>query len=156
MFTIMTEAAAKEIAEWNYPDIYAIYSFDGSNEVVQELLNGQYYVAFATDHQIIGYICVDESARIRTVETDVYMDETMMDIGLGIHPALCGKGGGAKFLASAITFLNEQFNCSSYRLTVADFNRRAIKVYERVGFQCSRVIHQTSTNKHFQIMIYRR
>lgn len=150
----MTKESAFEISQWMYPDIYSCYSFDRSDETLAELMNGEYYAAFDNDNKILGYICIGKSAQIPTLEKDVYMDETVLDIGLGLNPVLCGNGFGSKFLADSISFTKQKFNTSHYRLTVASFNQRAIKVYERIGFKYNRSVHHAVSNVIFHIMLY--
>lgn len=150
----MTKESAFEISQWTYPDVYSCYSFDESSETLSELMNGEYYVAVDNDNKIIGYICFGKSAQIPTLEKDIYIDETALDIGLGLNPALCGNGFGSKFFADGISFAKQQFNASYYRLTVASFNQRAIKVYERIGFEYCMSAHHAVSNAIFHIMLY--
>lgn len=148
----MTKESAFEISQWTYPDIYSCYSFDGSSDIT-ELMNGDYYVSCDNDNKILGYICFGKSAQIPTTEKDIYIDETTLDIGLGLNPPLCGNGFGSKFLADGISFANQRYNTSYYRLTVASFNQRAIKVYERAGFKYNRSVHHAVSNAIFHIML---
>ena len=117
-------------------------------------MNGEYYVALADDNRILGYICIGKSAQIPTLEKDVYTDETFLDIGLGLNPILCGNGFGSEFLEEAISFIKQKFNINYYRLTVASFNQRAIKVYERIGFKYNMSVHHAISNMTFNIMLY--
>lgn len=39
----MSEAYAREIACWQYPGAYAIYSLQPSEELLAELMDGSYY-----------------------------------------------------------------------------------------------------------------
>lgn len=150
----MTKESAFEISQWTYPDIYSCYSFDGSSEILTELMSGEYYVDSDNDNKILGYICVGKSAQIPTLEKNIYIDGMALDIGLGLNPALCGNGFGSKFLADGISFAKQKFNASYYRLTVASFNQRAIKVYERAGFKYSMSVHHAVSSAIFHIMIY--
>ncbi|MDF2801291.1 MAG: acetyltransferase [Anaerocolumna sp.] len=65
----------------------------------------------------------------------VYEDNEFTDIGLGISPALCGKGLGTDFLSYGMDFARKNLSANRFRLTVASFNVRAGKVYERLGFR---------------------
>ncbi len=150
----MTKESAYEIAQWTYAGIYSCYSFDGSDEILEELMNGEYYVAYDNENNILGYICIGKSAQIPTIEEKVYIDETVLDIGLGLNPLLCGNGLGSEFLMECISFGKQRFNASNIRLTVASFNQRAIKVYERIGFNYSLSVHHSKSNKEFYIMLY--
>jgi hypothetical protein len=55
-------------------------------------------------------------------------------VGLRLRPDLRGKGLGHGFLVAELGFLRRSFCPEVFRLSVATFNERAIKVYEGVGF----------------------
>jgi ribosomal-protein-alanine N-acetyltransferase len=55
-------------------------------------------------------------------------------VGLGLRPDLTGKGLGHGFLVARLEFARRSFPPEVFRLAVATFNERAIKVYEGVGF----------------------
>lgn len=48
---------------------------------------------------------------------------------------LTGRGYGTDFVKSVIDFGKQKYNYSYIDLTVAKFNERAIKVYEKLGFK---------------------
>jgi ribosomal-protein-alanine N-acetyltransferase len=55
-------------------------------------------------------------------------------IGLGLTPALTGRSLGAGFVRAGLAFARRQWDAVCFSLEVAAFNRRAITVYERLGF----------------------
>jgi [ribosomal protein S18]-alanine N-acetyltransferase len=55
-------------------------------------------------------------------------------IGLGLRPDLSGHGYGLAFVQAGIEFGKQRYAPTSFQLTVAIFNERAIKVYKRAGF----------------------
>jgi RimJ/RimL family protein N-acetyltransferase len=154
----MTEDAADRIMNWSYPNPYSIYSFSPSQELKEELLNGEYYyvssdVQYDID-ELIGYVCYGASARIPLPEAKTfYHDVSCIDIGLGIKPEKCGDGKGAKFLAEAMAYMQNRENNRCYRLTVAAFNQRAIKVYKRLGFVEVGQFTRKSDGQLFLVMI---
>lgn len=125
---------AVEISTWIYMEPYSLYSLDGSQETIEELMDGTYYTV-TNEGKIIGYFCYGKSAQVPGGRNQgLYGAKDAMDIGLGLRPDLTGKGMGAKFVLKGIEFGIGKFNPGIVRLTVAAFNKRAIRVYERVGF----------------------
>lgn len=56
------------------------------------------------------------------------------DIGMGVHPANTGRGLGHIFAGAAIDFARRNFAQPRLRVTIAEFNVRAQKVWLRHGF----------------------
>lgn len=132
----ITNNEAKQISRWIYKDPYSIYTLDGSNSCIRELLNGDYYSAVDKENNIIGYYCFSRSAQVPSGNKyGVYDNRNFMDIGLGINPDFCGQGLGEEFLKIGLDFARSELSSKEFRLTVAAFNKRAIKVYQRVGFK---------------------
>lgn len=149
----LTSDYASEISGWTYENEYSIYSFLKDDEAIAELLCGDYYACLDPDGSLTGYFCFGESARIPTVERDVY-DSNMIDIGLGMKPDLCGKGLGLSFVKSGLDFAREHFGALQVRLTVAAFNKRAINVYGKAGFRTALTVMHSKSRRKFYIMIY--
>lgn len=153
MIAPMTEECARKIAEWKYAGAYAIYSFSGDADAMRELMNGEYYVQADEAGEPEGFFCFGASARIPTCEEGAYADGAL-DIGLGMRPDRCGRGGGAAFVREGMDFAQSAFGAAHFRLTVAAFNVRAIRVYEKVGFRETGIVHLQSTGREFRIMEY--
>ena len=142
---------AEDISTWKYDDIYSFYNHNESN--ITEYMDGTYYACLDNDGDLIGYFCFGENARIPTIEDDVY-DDDFIDIGLGMKPSLCGKGQGLSFFLSGLNFAIKQFNTKQFRLSVAVFNERAIKVYKNAGFFVEREVTNSYFHNKFLIMKY--
>jgi len=149
--TVLSPAHAAQIAGWTYKNEYAVYSFTQTGDTLDELMNGEYY-ARLEQGELIGYFCFGQSARIPTVEKDAYTDEAL-DMGLGMRPDLCGQGLGYAFVKSGLGFAQSRFACKQLRLTVAAFNLRAIRVYEKLGFRRTAEISHRLSHKPFLVMI---
>ena len=132
----MDETTAVKISTWKYEEPYSIYSMDGSVECIDEFMCGDYYSVTDEEEKIIGFYCFGKAAQVPAGNQHlVYKDNDYVDIGLGMRPDLCGKGFGEKFLSSGIQFAKAMYSTDKIRLTVADFNKRAIKLYEKSGFK---------------------
>jgi len=125
----MTKDHAVEILNWRYSPPYEMYNEEASAEGVAEFLT---YIAIVDqeDH-LVGFYCTGQSAQVPKGHDFGVYQKACLDIGLGMKPELTGKGFGNEFL----TFILDQLEADSLRLTVAKFNQRAIRLYEAFGFK---------------------
>ena len=63
------------------------------------------------------------------------VDGDVIEIGIGLRPDLVGSGLGERSLRSQLDFAHEHWSPRRFRLYVASWNERAIRVYKRVGFR---------------------
>lgn len=98
---------------------------------------------------MIGFFCVGSPAQ---VPNDKYTySQDFIDVGLGMKPELTGQGNGTLFFTTVLNYINERFEEKPKRLTVAKFNDRAIRLYEKLGFSREAEIVKGTTE--FIIMI---
>ncbi len=74
------------------------------------------------------------------------------EIGLGMRPDLTGKGNGKEFLKATISFIKTEFKPEKITLSVATFNKRAIKLYRKVGFKNVDTIMQETNGSTFEFL----
>ena len=133
---LMNPEEANQISKWIYKESYSIYSMEESDSCISELLNGHYFSVTDGENNLIGYYCFGEFAQVPVgKQFGVYDVKEVTDIGLGIKPNFCGHGLGSDFLRNGLEFAQNELSAKGFRLTVATFNERAMKVYERVGFK---------------------
>lgn len=147
----MTRELAAQVAAWRYPDEYAVYNWNEGCEP-DHLLDGSHYAVLNSSGELIGFYQFGAGARIPTLEEGTYPDGPL-DIGLGLRPDLCGLGLGEPFVLSGLKFAREHLDASAFRLTVAGFNLRAQKVYERCGFVPAGAVTHRISNAPFLIML---
>jgi ribosomal-protein-alanine N-acetyltransferase len=131
----ITRDDARAISRWRYDGPYSIY--DGDPTSVDSLLEPRfsYHSVYDGRGELAGYFCFGEDARVPAGRRlGLYEREPALDIGLGMRPDLTGWGLGEEFVHAGLRFAREAYSPQSFRLTVATFNRRAIRVYERAGF----------------------
>ena len=132
----ITPSDARAISRWRYDEPYSIY--DGDPTSVDALLQPylSYHSAYDESGDLTGYFCFGEDAQVAAGKRlGFYRVEPALDVGLGMRPDLTGKGLGVEFVHAGFRFAREVYSPPAFRLTVAAFNRRAIRVYERVGFE---------------------
>jgi [ribosomal protein S18]-alanine N-acetyltransferase len=133
----MTEEAARAVLAWRYEAIYAFYNADlhDLHDGLQEMLAGSYYAAMDEQGALVGFFCFGMPAQVPGVHLyGLYADDAL-DIGLGMRPDLTGRRLGREFLTAGLDFARRRFAPATFRLAVAAFNQRAIRLYEKVGFQ---------------------
>lgn len=112
--------------------------YDGDPASVASLLEPRYHYhsVYDDDGELAGYFCFGEDARVPAGrQLGVYEREQALDVGLGMRPDLAGRGLGLEFVLAGLRFARESYSPPAFRLTVAASNRRAVRVYERVGFE---------------------
>ena len=136
-FRQMDDADARKISAWRYEPPYDFYDVAKDPEDLEELLDAKkrqdYFAAFSGDgDELVGFLCFGAEAQ---VPGGPYGDGDELDVGLGLRPDLTGKGLGLPFLLSGLEFARRGFSPAGFRLSVATFNERAMRVYERAGFR---------------------
>jgi ribosomal-protein-alanine N-acetyltransferase len=126
-FRRMDKSYAEAIANWHYEGAHAFYDMDRDAEDLEELLDAgnweSRYCAVVDKHgELIGFFCFDKQ------------DDALV-VGLGLRPDCTGRGLGLAFIEAGLEYARRQFAPAAFRLSVATFNRRAIRVYERAGFK---------------------
>ncbi len=131
---LMTIDLAKQILQWKYEPPYDLYNQDDDEESLQELWEQPYTAVLNEAGQLIGFFCTGVSAQVPAgVRLGVY-DKDLLDLGIGMLPEWTGQGRGREFFTFVLKSISNQHNTQSFRLTVAEFNARAIALYTATGF----------------------
>jgi [ribosomal protein S18]-alanine N-acetyltransferase len=155
--TPITRADAQAISRWSYDGPYAVYN--GNPASVASLLQPRYlYHSVHDGHgELVGYFCFGEDARVAAGKgVGLYNREDALDVGLGMRPDLTGRGLGENFVRAGLQFAEDTYSPPAFRLTVATFNRRAIRVYERAGFERIETFGATRLNGEREWLLMRR
>lgn len=112
--------------------------YDGDAASIASLLEPRYLYHSVHDEGggLAGYFCFGEDARVKTGRRlGVYERERALDVGLVMRPDLAGLGLGTEFVLTGLQFAKGAYSPPAFRLTVAASNQRAVRVYQRVGFE---------------------
>jgi ribosomal-protein-alanine N-acetyltransferase len=116
-----------------------------------------YHSVYDERGDLVGYFCFGEDARVAAGRrTGVYEREAALDVGLGMRPDLTGRGLGEEFLHASLRLARETYSPQAFRLTVATFNRRAIRVYEKAGFRAVEKFGAPTPGKEGEWLVMRR
>ncbi|MBA3945536.1 MAG: GNAT family N-acetyltransferase [Herpetosiphonaceae bacterium] len=135
-FAPMDEATSRSMLKWHYPPPYEQYSATSTDAeaVLSYLMNlaNRFYAIRDANTQLVGFCSFGANAQVPGGD---YTDRATLDIGLGLQPELTGKGLGLMVVQATLAFAQQQWAPPHFRMTVAAFNTRAIRVYERAGFR---------------------
>lgn len=132
--TEMSPEEALQVLDWHYDPPYHFYNIRSKAEAMQEFLMGSYYAVYFQE-TLNGVFCIGQSAQVpEGIEAGVYKD-ALVDVGLGMSPAFTGQGQGSAFFQCILSHLHTRFPDAGIRLSVAAFNKRAIKLYTNCGFK---------------------
>ena len=133
----MSQHDAETIADWRYKPPYDFYNWPADERDLAELLDSEqrgenYFSARDFTGQLVGFFSFRREGAV-------------VSLGLGLRPDVTGRGVGQSFLEAGLAFAREQFAPTHFKLSVAEFNARAITVYERTGFATTRsFMHETN------------
>ena len=131
----MTQKNALIIAnEWRYSDDYSFYNIDADLEDYEEFIDikkrGDSYYQVLLDGDLVGFLSYT-------------VNDVIADIGIGLKPELTGQGLGSSYLQACMEFLIlKHKDIKEITLSVASFNERAIKLYEKLGFTKTKSFNQ--------------
>ncbi len=141
---------AEDILNWKYEGIYSYYNIEEHEK--EYLYRTNYHNSF-DEKGVSGFFCTGYEATIDT-ECKFNYDREYLDIAFGLRPDLCGKGLGEAYISSIMNWLNRGKNYKGFRLTVANFNWRAIKLYKKIGFKTIKEVKSKYDGKNFKIMVF--
>ena len=136
-FELMTDDEAMEISRWHYEPPYDFYDAVSDQDDLEELIDPRrrrdaYFSVRDESGDLVGFFQFEREGKT-------------VDVGLGMRPDLTGKGFGAGYLLAGLEYARERFAPEIFTLSVTTFNERAIRVYERAGFERGHVYtHHTN------------
>jgi [ribosomal protein S18]-alanine N-acetyltransferase len=147
-FRRMTDEEATQISGWRYESPYDFYDATSDADDLQELLDPKrrkdaYFSVFDEAGVLVGFFQFERAGKT-------------VDVGLGMRPELTGQGLGVEYLLAGLEFARERFSPDRFTLSVATFNERAIRVYERAGFRRTTVYrHNTNGGEYLFLSMAR-
>jgi len=150
-FSPIDELAAREIVGWRYEPPYDIYNLEDSADSVQYALDlrNNYHVMRDQSGKLIGFCSFGEDGQVPGGDYGAHA----LDIGMGIHPEFTGQGLGGSFVLAVLDFAKGEFKPSTFRVTIATFNKRAQRVWEKNDFKPIQTFTHHGSKRDFIVMI---
>ena len=152
-FHPMDQANARTILNWRYDAPYDLYNPDSEDVegVVQVFLDPQnvYYTMADEDRDLVAYCCFGPDGRVRGGDYRA----AALDVGLGMRPDLTGQGRGLVVVDAVLDFARRTFTATAFRATVAEFNKRALRVWEKAGFRRVQTFQRERDGRTFVVLM---
>jgi [ribosomal protein S18]-alanine N-acetyltransferase len=153
----ITAEYAADIISWRYPAPYDCYDvgdvspgfmLDPGNEFFA-LVSGSGSGPGPGPGELIGFRSFGADGRVPGGE----YDDSALDTGGGLRPSLTGQGLGRQAIQTGLEFGRRRFAPPAFRVTVASFNVRALRVVTSLGFRPVSSFAATTDGRRFEILI---
>jgi len=144
----MTRAFAADITSWRYPPPYDCYDMTGADpDFLFDPQSG--FFALTQDGALIGFRSFGADGQVPGGS----YDSSALDTGGGLRPDLTGRGLGRRAISTGLEFGRERFSPAAFRVTVAAFNARALRVVEALGFSATDRFEATTDANSYVILV---
>jgi len=145
-FRVPTKSDVEDILTWKFEGIYSFYDNDidvNKMEWIKSIVDSDNDFAIYDEHNRLIGNCGFE-----------YIDEFFC-VGVQMRPDITGKGFGTEFVKAIVEFGKQKYNLEHIDLMVAKFNKRAIRVYEKLGFKVVEEFVNTIRGNDYDFMTMR-
>lgn len=124
----MTVDEATRVASWRYAGQWSVYDLTSARPLVDDLAS---YYAVVAGETLIGFCCIGAAARVGGMTEN----PAVVDVGVGMDPALVGQGHGAAFGQTVLDHLAETCPGRPLRAVVQAWNQHSLRTTSRLGFE---------------------
>jgi [ribosomal protein S18]-alanine N-acetyltransferase len=143
----MTAAFAAQIVTWRYPPPYELYDMTDADPAFLVSADAGFY-ALTDEDALIGFRSFGADGQVPGGR----YDGSALDTGGGLRPDLTGRGLGREAIRTGLAFGRGRFAPAAFRVTVATFNVRALRVAEALGFRRVDSFHATTNGRSYEIL----
>ena len=131
----LSESEVRQILTWRYAAPYDYYDPPEPTDVEAYIsrFSGPDYDFHSVrdeENRFVGFCSFGTDGQVAGGD----YEDGPLDLGLGMNPNIAGQGRGSHFVAAIVNYAFRLYQPTALRLSVAEFNERAIKVYRKRGF----------------------
>jgi ribosomal-protein-alanine N-acetyltransferase len=143
----MTAAYAADMVAWRYPPPYDVYDMSGPDAAFLTSPEAAFFALIDTG-ELIGFRSFGADGQVAGGS----YDSSALDTGGGLRPDLTGQGLGREAIRTGLAFGRDRFTPAAFRVTVASFNLRALRVVEALGFRRIDSFHASTNGRSYEIL----
>ncbi|MCR6030787.1 N-acetyltransferase [Nocardioides sp. zg-579] len=144
----LTPEQALDICTWRYDPPYDCYDMTGADPDWLLQPESGFHAVTAED-RLVGF----RSFGIDGQVPGWRYDDRALDTGGGLRPQLVGRGLGRQAISAGLAFGRETFAPPAFRVTVATFNVRALRVVRSLGFEPVGRFDATHDGRSFEVLV---
>jgi ribosomal-protein-alanine N-acetyltransferase len=152
-FEPMDNARASALLTWRYESPYDLYNLNPDDEEAKGSFldpRNDYHAILDDRGNLVAFCCFGLDARVPGGDYEC----PALDIGLGVRPDLTGQGNGHRYVESVLGFARRRFAPATFRVTIAGFNQRALRVWERAGFRPVQRFEREPDGRAFVVLVH--
>lgn len=127
----LTPAHAAAVATWRYDGPWSLYDPRDGEDMSADA--GYHALVDPRTGAFLGYLCVGQEARVPGLAEE----PGVADVGVGLDPALVGRGRGRTIVGPALDWAAAHTGASSLRAVVQAWNERSLRLCARLHFAVS-------------------
>jgi RimJ/RimL family protein N-acetyltransferase len=144
----MTLAYAADVVTWRYPAPYGCYDMVGTaTDFLADPANCFY--ALVESDELIGFRSFGSDGQVPGGSYDT----SALDTGGGLRADLVGNGHGQSAIEVGLAFGRRHFDPAAFRVTVATFNTRALRVLHRCGFTPIDQFNAATDGRPYEVLV---
>ncbi|MBG1240600.1 GNAT family N-acetyltransferase [Nostoc sp. NZL] len=151
-FYLINESNARAILSWRYEPPYDLYNYSEQEaNSLQHILHSQnnFYSIVDKNSELVAYCSFGQDGQVTGGD---YRNQAL-DVGMGIRPDLAGRGKGTEYANAVLEFADSLFNPKAFRVTIAAFNKRAIRVWQKLEFEYQQSFERENDGMQFIILL---
>lgn len=151
-FRSMDESSARAILSWRYEPPYDFYNYGLDEEAnLLELLNlhNSFYSIVDENSELVAFCSFGQDGQVAGGD---YRSQAL-DIGMGVRPNSIGRGKGVEYANAVLKFAGSLFEPKAFRVSIAAFNKRAIRVWQKLGFEQEQSFERESDGMQFIVLV---
>lgn len=148
----ITKAQVLQIGYWRYEapyDLYDMGPFDVEDLTYFLDLENAFHALTDMAGEMLAFCSFGPDGQVPGGD---YSAEAL-DIGMGVRPDLTGQGHGLWFARTVHDFADWTFEPLMFRVTIAEFNERAMRIWQKVGFEPTHNFKSTYDNLDFVVLV---
>lgn len=125
---------AEHMLTWRYDPPFSLYNPNPDYIIWLLDPDNHYYTIRDANQQLSGFFCLGVEAQVYGGD---YTSVDALDVGMGLRPDLISQGLGSLVFPYVLAFACREFAPPLLRVTVAQFNQRAMRMCQKAGFRAS-------------------